>query len=648
MLTIVSGVKVETNKEFIDTKLFYPFKHKHSKVIDEEVNKLIEKQVIKRVPFDESLILSPIFLVNKKQGGKRLILDLKEFNQYAPYKHFKSEHFETILQLISPGMYMGSYDIKDAYYSVSIAEEHRKYFSFSWKGNYYSFKALPQGWAHSPYYFTKLLKPVFYLLRSEGFINSYFLDDSILLGDTIGECRRNITVTGDLLTNLGFILNVPKSVTEPTQVMLHLGNIIDTVNMIVYLPNDKKEKLIDLCKSLVNQKTAKIREVAKVVGTMVASFQAVTYGKLFYRELEKEKIKALKQKQGNFDETMNVTEAMKLDLKYWIDNIKTEIRYIQVRAIDITIQTDSSLIGWACVSDTSSVQGRWSIEESEYHINVLELKAILLSIACFKDEFKDKHVKILTDSTTAVNYINNMGGIKSNQCNTIAKKIWEFCRVNGIWISCAHIPGIENEADRPSRKFNDDSEWQISQNIFEKVCSTWHAPQIDLFASRLNHKLEIYCSWRRDPFSKHINAFSIPWDSYKLVYIFSPFSIIGRCLRKIIQDRAEAIMILPLWPSQAWFPLLLGILIDNPRILPETSTILSLPYKTKQHRLAGRMRMIACRVSGDCMKAKEFLRRQPKLSWHHGENPPRKAMKHTYKDGTYFVKADRRIQFIHL
>ena len=98
MLTIVSGVKVETNKEFIDTKLFYPFKHKHSKVIDEEVNKLIEKQVIKRVPFDESLILSPIFLVNKKQGGKRLILDLKEFNQYAPYKHFKSEHFEQLLR----------------------------------------------------------------------------------------------------------------------------------------------------------------------------------------------------------------------------------------------------------------------------------------------------------------------------------------------------------------------------------------------------------------------------------------------------------------------------------------------------------------------------------------------------------------------
>ena len=52
------------------------FKYIHQLKIDNEVLRLLEKQVFKEVDFNNNLILSPIFLVEKKLGGFRLIFDL--------------------------------------------------------------------------------------------------------------------------------------------------------------------------------------------------------------------------------------------------------------------------------------------------------------------------------------------------------------------------------------------------------------------------------------------------------------------------------------------------------------------------------------------------------------------------------------------
>ena len=77
------------------------------------------------------------------------------------------------------------------------------------------------------------------------------------------------------------------------------------------------------------------------------------------------------------------------------------------------------------------------------------------------------HVKSLTDNTTAVSYINKMGGIKSQKCNEIAKQIWLWAISQDLWLTVAHIAGKDNcQADIQSRKFNDQIEWQLQTDIF--------------------------------------------------------------------------------------------------------------------------------------------------------------------------------------
>ena len=73
--------------------------------------------------------------------------------------------------------------------------------------------------------------------------------------------------------------------------------------------------------------------------------------------------------------------------------------------------------------------------------------------------------------------------------------------------------------------------------------------------------------------------------------IFSPFSLMGRVLKQMRTDQAEAIVVSPLWPTQVWFAAALGMVIDTPLILPLNCLILP-QDPTLKHPLKN-LRMIA-------------------------------------------------------
>ena len=130
--------------------------------------------------------------------------------------------------------------------------------------------------------------------------------------------------------------------------------------------------------------------------------------------------------------------------------------------------------------------------ESDQHMNILELQAILLGLKSLANINKP-HIRVLTDNTTAMAYIRNMGGTKSKPCNKITKLIWQWAESKRIWLTVAHIPGSQNNlADYKSRKFHDHLEWSLNDKIFNKIIARWGLPEIDLFASHRNWKLIKY------------------------------------------------------------------------------------------------------------------------------------------------------------
>ena len=74
--------------------------------------------------------------------------------------------------------------------------------------------------------------------------------------------------------------------------------------MTVTLPEDKMNEIVEMCTELLNAADPSIRQVARVIGKMVSTFPAVQFGPLHYRDLEKDKIRALQINKGHFDRYM--------------------------------------------------------------------------------------------------------------------------------------------------------------------------------------------------------------------------------------------------------------------------------------------------------------------------------------------------------
>lgn len=626
------------------------FNLKEEKIVDIEIEKLLKMNVIQEVESEINEFISPIFVRPKKNGEYRMILNLKELNKHIEYQHFKMDSFESALNLIKENAYMSSVDLRHAYYSINIAEQHRKFLRFVWKEKYFQYSCLPNGIAMAPRLFTKIMKVVYASLRKMGYVNVGYIDDSLLLGDTELECKNNVTETVNMVSSLGFIVHKDKSVFTPKKCIKFLGFYIDSETMIVTLPVEKQDTIAKECKQLQSKNKCKIREVARVLGILISSLPAVEFGKLYYRKIEREKIKALKLAMGDFDSEMFVTSEMKQDLKWWSDNIYTQKRKFNRGNPQVIIQTDASKLGWGAVLNEQKIGSRWSNDEKDNHINCLELLAVYYALKSFKDDLNTvENVKILTDNTTAVSYINSMGGIKSIECNRIARKIWIWCIEHQIWLIATHIPGkLNTKADYQSRNFNDQIEWQLNKNNFEKVCLLWNKPEIDLFASHLNTQLPIFCSWKADPESSFVDAFTLDWGNFSYSYMFPPFSMIGRCVKKIIKDKADVLFVGPLWPTQPWFVQVMKLLINNPYVIKANKKLLTLPYKDIVHPLEKTLNLMVCRISGTDYKTEEFQRKLPLLSWHHGDQELKNNIKHISRNGLFSVLNGKRINFTRL
>ena len=157
----------------------------------------------------------------------------------------------------------------------------------------------------------------------------------------------------------------------------------------------------------------------------------------------------------------------------------------------------------------------------------------------------------------------------SNICNDISRDIWLWCKERDLWFTVAHIPGVENTiADKASQIFNDTSEWQLDKPCFYKLRKFFGKPDIDMFSSRMNFQIERYVPWEPDPQAYAVYAFTLNWKEY-FNYMFPPFGIIPQVLQKIKEDQAKAVLIVPQWETQAWYPKLARLLVARPVILPK-------------------------------------------------------------------------------
>ena len=168
---------------------------------------------------------------------------------------------------------MASVDLKGAYYSIKIREEHQKSLKFKFKDKCYKFTVLPNGLSTGPRKFTKLLKPPLAFLRKEGHILCAYIDDLLNIGDSYNDCLSDVIDTVLVFDTLGFVIHLKKSHLILTQTIVFLRFLIDSMSITIRLTGENWEKIVKNCKLLLQQAKTQIRAAARVIGMLKASFQ---------------------------------------------------------------------------------------------------------------------------------------------------------------------------------------------------------------------------------------------------------------------------------------------------------------------------------------------------------------------------------------
>ena len=237
------------------------------------------------------------------------------------------------------------------------------------------------------------------------------------------------------------------------------------------------------------------------------------------------------------------------------------------------------------------------------------------------------------DNRTAVVYINKKWE-PFQPLVTNYKDIWNWAKEQDILISASHVPGVKNTITHlRSPLFYDNKEWSLNERVAKSLFDQFGKPEIDLFASRLNTKCTKYASYKPDPDAYHVNAYSLCWLNLNS-YIFPPFSIVGRVLAKLAQDRATVLVIVPCWQIQPWFPQFVRLVKPGtiPLLIPAHQHLLQLPGTNLLHTIWNRLSLVAAILSGTFQQRDCHLM-SPRLSEHHGGSAHSQHTTHQCYDG---------------
>ena len=212
-----------------------------AQVLDAELEQMLSKGAVELVPAHqrECGYYSRYFLVPKKGGDFRPILNLKPFNKYVEKVQFKMLRTPTLLSMVKQADWLSSIDLKDAFFHCPVVDGHRKYLRFCYRGQCYQFTCLPFGYRLSPLTFTRCVKAALGVLMRKGMRLAWFLDDLLVLARSQEQAMCHTLELIEFMAYMGFTINWKKSAPWPARQATYLGLRLDTESMVATLTQER-------------------------------------------------------------------------------------------------------------------------------------------------------------------------------------------------------------------------------------------------------------------------------------------------------------------------------------------------------------------------------------------------------------------------
>ena len=178
------------------------------------------------------------------------------------------------------------------------------------------------------------------------------------------------------------------------------------------------------------------------------------------------------------------------------------------------------------------------------------------------------------------------------------------------------------------------TEWSLHPQVFKQICEKWFTLHVDLFATRLNHKVPLNVSPVPDQNARDKDALNINWLGLT-GYAYPPMALLHRVIQKIKQSSC-LIIVMP------WFWDLVQLSTEIPLQLPVSTTLLKHSHNYVFHSNPHLNLHTWC-LGVDSSKNKASL-----LKWHRELLPLRGHQQgpSTSQSGPYLRNGAEKIQWI--
>ena len=152
---------------------------------------------------------------------------------------------------------------------------------------------------------------------------------------------------------------------------------------------------------------------------------------------------------------------------------------------------------------------------------------------------------MLINNKTALSYLLKMVGKYNRGLQHISNSIWNNLFIKQIAMFVEYLPSALNVfADWESQNAKCNSEWQLDVSVFQDIVTHNGQPALDVFASRFFHQFPQYMVQNPHPGSIETDAFMNSWHR-EYSFPFPPFSLISWVLRKILTEKINHLIIVP-------------------------------------------------------------------------------------------------------
>lgn len=571
----------------------------------------VGKEEVERI-VGEGKLVSSAFVVWQGEGEHRKGRFVVNFARQSKHWSKGSVKMETLpgfgLELMRNDTLM-SWDIKSGYRHFYLHPCMRDMFVFRYGGRYYRCIALPFGWGRSVLWFTKLLRPLVKHIRSRLKYRLLPWIDDFLCAPTDGsrpatarDCRRAGRKLEALFGRLGIKRHESKGCWEGAQRLEHLGFLLDTRELRVFVTDAKVQKLRQQAQQLLLsvQRNRRLVSAAKLkhfcgvaVSLTLAQPLARFYTRSLYWDLSLAERKfggrggaparakseraarslrraraetspaagapelADRPKGGQGFDKVRLSRQSIRDLRYWRSLTRGEGRDLIRVEPDRTMHSDAADVGYGGTLGLETQagapglwegRGLWEAKDRMESITLRELKSVrLLLQRHFAEYVKDPSVRrlLLHEDNRAVVYILNSMVSASRPMMAELRKLQALMSALGVKVDARWLPSAVNRfADALSRTWNP-LDVRATATLVQSARDAYGMDAVFPFPPIGEHPIAR---------AKHLrDQMCENWGDGKARLFNPPFELLPIVVRKLEMEKGAGIVVAPRWPAQPWY-----------------------------------------------------------------------------------------------